>query len=250
MHRVQVEVCVNSLASALAAQEGGADRVELCDNILEGGTTPSLGMMEIVRRKLNIGLHVLIRPRGGDFLYSRDEYAVIKKDVNASKQVGVNGVVIGFLTADGKIDRERTEEITRMARPMSVTFHRAFDMCRDAVEGLETLIEIGVDRVLTSGLKNKAEEGAALLAELRKQARGRIIVMPGSGIDENNIGKIHRIVKASEYHVSLRKKLDSLMSYRRDGIFMGGHSDVPEYSQVVTDAERVRAFIRCLETSG
>ncbi|MFH1941589.1 MAG: copper homeostasis protein CutC [bacterium] len=244
---IKIEVCVDSVESALAAQEGGAHRIELCNNLIEGGTTPSAGAIQTAREHLNIGLNVLIRPRGGDFLYSETEHTIIKQDILTAKRLKADGVVIGFLSQDGSVDTSRTLETVRWARPMSVTFHRAFDMCRDPFEALEDIIACGADRILTSGQKNHAEDGIELLTELQKCARGRIIIMPGSGINEANIEKIHRKVRASEYHVSLRRTIPSEMTYRKEGIFMGGHSDIPEYERKVTDADRVREIIKIVE---
>src|ERR1051326_932728 len=173
---MRVEICVDSAAGAFAAQCGGADRVELCDNLLEGGTTPSAGAIKVARRGLKIGLQVIIRPRGGDFLYDADEMEVMREDIRMAKDLGADGVVLGCLTAVGDIDQARTLELIQCARPLNVTFHRAFDMCRDPQQGLEDLIQLGVDRVLTSGQDSSCLEGMDLIAALQKQARGRIIV--------------------------------------------------------------------------
>src|SRR5690348_7558857 len=163
---MRVEICVDSAPGAVAAEHGGADRVELCDNLLEGGTTPSAGCIKVARRRLKIGLQVIIRPRGGDFLYSEDELEVMREDIRMAKDLGADGVVIGCLTPEGDIDRGRTEELIKLARPLNVTFHRAFDMCCDANQGLERLIALGVDRVLTSGQEASCIEGCELIAAL------------------------------------------------------------------------------------
>ncbi|MCC7306747.1 MAG: copper homeostasis protein CutC, partial [Acidobacteria bacterium] len=161
-----LEVCVDSVESAFAAEKGGADRVELCDNLVEGGTTPSAGSIEAARERLSIKLHVIVRPRGGDFLYSDIELDVMKRDILTAKDLGADGVVIGVLNADGTIDREHTRELVEIARPMSVTFHRAFDMTREPFEAMETLIDLGIDRILTSGQEPGAEKGVELIREL------------------------------------------------------------------------------------
>src|SRR5690349_2336120 len=172
--KITIEVCVDSVESAMAAERGGADRVELCDNLLEGGTTPSAGTIKVARQQLKIGLQVIIRPRGGDFLYNDHEIDVMKEDIRTAKELGANGVVIGCLTAEGDIDRDLTRQLLELARPMNVTFHRAFDMCRDPQRGLEDLVALGADRVLTSGQEASCLEGLELLAALQKQAAGRI----------------------------------------------------------------------------
>lgn len=244
--QLALEVCAGSLASALAAQEGGAFRVELCDNLYEGGTTPSIGTIELARMKLSIKLHVIIRPRGGDFLYSDLECVIIKRDVEQCRNLHVDGVVIGFLTADGRVDKERTREIVKLARPMAVTFHRAFDMSRDPFEALEDLILTGVDRILTSGQKNRATDGAELIARLVRQSLGKVIIMPGGGLNEHNISEFAKRVNASEYHATLRRTVQSGMEFRRDDIFMGGLSAIPEFSNLETDPHRVSKMLAAL----
>lgn len=240
MSSIKIEVCANSLESALNAQKGGVHRVELCSNLYEGGTTPSMGEISLARELLQIDLNVLIRPRGGDFLYSKNEIEIIKRDILFCKETGVDGVVIGFLKSDGSINKELTKEITELARPMLVTFHRAFDMCKNPEEALEELIEIGVDRVLTSGAQNKAIDGKSLLNKLVKQAGKRIIIMPGSGIRANNISEIIEKTGAREFHASERKTLGSKMTFRKEQIFMGGMEQIPEYEIRVIDEVKIK----------
>jgi copper homeostasis protein len=242
--RLILEVCVDSVESAVAAQEGGADRVELCDNLLEGGTTPSAGTIQLARKHLTIGLNVIIRPRGGDFDYSDLEFDVMKADVQIAKNLGANGVVIGILTKDGTVDMERTRTLVELARPMSVTFHRAFDMTRDPHEALESLINLGVDRVLTSGQENSVLEGLDLIADLVQKAEERIVVMPGGGITERNFDKIIAQSGAREAHVLATTTVGSSMLYRNSRPFMGGELRPPEFTRSVTDANRVRQFVR------
>jgi len=246
MPPIKIEVCANSLQSALNAQKGGAHRVELCANLYEGGTTPSMGEISLARKLLKIDLNVLIRPRGNDFLYSRNEIEIIKRDILNCKNLGVDGVVIGFLKPNGNIDIELTKEITALARPMSVTFHRAFDMCKNQEQALEELIEIGVDRVLTSGGQNKVVDGLVLVNKLIKQADKRIIIMPGSGIRANNISEIIDKTGAKEFHVSERKIIESPMQFRREDIFMGGLPQIPEYSQMIIDSEKIREIMKII----
>lgn len=208
-----LEICSNSLQSALNAQEGGADRIELCENLTGGGTTPSYGLLTQTRRQIQVPVHVLIRPRAGDFLYSDLEFEIMKEDVRLCKELGFEGVVLGLLNADGGIDVERTRMLTELASPMSVTFHRAFDACRDPEKGLEDVIACGCDRILTSGLKATAEEGADLLDKLISQAAQRIIIMPGSGIQSGNISRLKDRIRAREWHASAKAPAESGMKY-------------------------------------
>ena len=235
-----VEICVDSVSGAIAAQKGGADRVELCDNLWEGGTTPSAGQIKLARQNIKIGLNVIIRPRGGDFLFNDVERAVMKEDIIMAKQLGADAVVIGCLTANGDIDVELTGSLMEVARPLSVTFHRAFDMCRDPHQALETLISLKVDRVLTSGQEATCLEGIEMLVALNKQAAGRIIVMPGGGLTARNIPKIVQATSVSEIHLSARTQFESGMQYRNSRCFMGGVMRPAEFSWKVTDENAVR----------
>lgn len=234
----------------MAAERGGADRVELCDNLLEGGTTPSGGCIKVAREKLRIGLQVIIRPRGGDFLYSEVECAVMREDIRLAKTLGADGVVIGCLTAAGDIDLARTRELIEEARPLNVTFHRAFDMCRDPRQALEDLVQLGVDRVLTSGQEASVLEGLDLICELQKQARGRIVIMPGGGLTPRNIGKIVRASGVSEVHLSARSTVESRMQHRNSRCFMGGALRPSEFSWKMTDESAVRSVVEILRARG
>ena len=244
MPELKIEVCANSLESAINAQKGGAHRVELCANLYEGGTTPSPGEISLARELLQIELNVLIRPRGGDFLYSEDELEIIRRDIQYCKNTGVDGVVFGFLKADGSIDTKLTAELCQLARPMSVTFHRAFDMSKNHEQALEELVKTGVDRVLSSGAANKAVEGVKLLHQLVEQAGDRIVVMPGSGINANTILEIIHKTGAKEYHVSERQLVSGKMTFKRQGIFMGGLLQIPEYEKRVIDAAGIKKIMR------
>ena len=186
-----LEICANSVESAIMAQKGGANRVELCDNVYEGGTTPSLGAIQLARQKLNIKLNIIIRPRGGDFCYSEDEFQIMIKDIEFAKKTGVDGIVIGLLNPDGSIDITRTKKLVELAKPMSATFHRAFDVSNDAFQAMEDIIYCGCDRILTSGQANKAFDGIDLISKLIAKANNRIIILPGSGINETNIKNRH-----------------------------------------------------------
>lgn len=238
-----LEICVDSVEGALAAQSGGVQRVELCDNLLEGGTTPSAGMIALTRQQIGIGLNVIIRPRGGDFCYSDLEFAVMQYDITQAKQLGADGVVIGLLNPDGTIDKARTAALIEVARPLGVTFHRAFDMSVDPRQSLEDLIDLGVDRVLTSGQESSALEGVELISVLVQQAGGRIIVMPGGGVNERNIHKIVQQSGVREIHLSARSSVESAMTYRRSHVFMGGTLRPPEFSRQLADSERIRGII-------
>lgn len=246
---MKIEICVDSVEGAMAAEHGGADRVELCDNLLEGGTTPSGGCIQLARENLKIGLQVIIRPRGGDFLYSDIEMAVMLEDVRLAKALGADGVVIGCLTAEGDIDIQKTKRLMEAARPLNVTFHRAFDMCRNPREGLESLIQLGVNRVLTSGQEATVLEGLELIRELQQQAAGRIIVMPGGGLTARNIQKIVAESGVSEVHLSARKGVESGMKFRNQRCFMGGTLRPPEFSWKATDEATVRSIVDQLGTS-
>jgi copper homeostasis protein len=237
---VQLEICVYSIESALEAQAGGADRIELCDNPPQGGTTPSYGAILTARRALKCGLHVIVRPRGGDFLYSESEFDVMKNDIDACKTLGVHGVVIGLLLPDGRVDVPRTRELVQRAKPMSVTFHRAFDMTADPQQALEDVIDTGCARVLTSGQQPSAMEGRELIAKLVQQAGTRIIVMPGVAIREHNIAQLIRETGAREFHTAASKTLESGMTYRNPRLSMGDGSFVEEYQITIADREQVR----------
>ena len=239
-----IEVCVDSVESAIASQEGGADRVELCDNLFEGGTTPSAGSIVMARERLHIKLHVIIRPRGGDFLYSDLEFEIMKRDIETAKTLGVDGVVIGLLTSDGSVDVDRTRQLVELARPMSVTFHRAFDVARDPFDALKTLIELKVDRILTSGQEASVVEGAELIADLVAKAGDCVIIMPGAGFTERNVSRIVAQTGVREIHVTGFASVESGMRYRNDRVFMGGTLRPPEYSRAVTNAGIIQSILR------
>jgi len=238
---VVLEICVDSVDGALAAQQGGAQRIARCENLVEGGTTPSSGTIALARQQVTIGLNVIIRPRGGDFLYSDLEFAAMQHDLSHAKALGADGVVIGLLNRDGTVDRARTAALIALARPLSVTFHRAFDMARDPATALETLIDLGIDRVLTSGQEQTAIAGIASIVALKQQAGDRIIVMPGGGVTEENVGQIVDRSGVREIHFSARSSVESQMSYRNERIYMG-LPDRPEFQRKVTDVERIRAI--------
>jgi copper homeostasis protein len=237
------EICVDSVAGVRAAKAAGAHRVELCGDLLEGGTTPSCGMIRQARTIAGIGLHVIIRPRGGDFLFDDDEFAVMEADIDTAKGEGADGVVIGLLTAEGVVDATRTGELVARARPLSVTFHRAFDMTPDPFQALETLIGVGIDRVLTSGQEATVLEGLPLVAELVRRAADRIIVMPGGGITVRNVDRIVAAAKPREIHLAALEPAAGGMRFRRHHVFMGGELRPPEYDRLVTSVASIRSVM-------
>ncbi len=242
-----LEICANSVDSALMAQKGGAQRVELCDNIYEGGTTPSYGAIKVAGERLNIELNIIIRPRGGDFCYSDLEFEIMQKDIEFAKKNGVNGIVIGLLHPDGSIDVKRTKQLVELAKPMPVTFHRAFDVSNEPFQALDDIIDCGCDRLLTSGHKNKAYDGVDLLKKLIEKADNRIIIMPGSGINETNVQEIFEKTGAKEFHASLRKNVLSKMNFKNANINMGGIPQIDEFTISVTDSDRVYKMIQILK---
>ena len=245
-----LEVLVDSVESARAAASGGADRLELCQNLFEGGTTPSAGLLATVRRAVDLPCQVMIRPRGGDFLYSECEFEVMRHDLLVARELGAAGVVLGLLRADGTVDSERTLELVNLARPMTVTFHRAVDMTRDPLEALETLIGIGVDRVLTSGGEATVLEGLETIAEMIRKAEERIIVMPGGGIRERNVERVLKATGARELHVSASGSVASGMEFRNTRVAMGRELRAPEFLRQTVDASRVGEYCRLTGKTG
>ena len=241
-----LEVCIESTESAINAEAGGANRVELCDNLMEGGTTPSFGMIALTLARVSIPVMMMIRPRGGDFLYTDLEYEIMRRDIEEAKRLGVHGVVFGLLTADGKIDKERTAKLIEAAHPLRVTFHRAFDMTIDPFEALEDLIELGVDRILTSGQEPSTDKGINLITALVKRARDRVIILPGCGIKEDNIRELVSKTGVQECHVTGKHQIPSEMTYTNPRVFMGVPG-APEYEKTVVDPERIRAYRKSVE---
>ncbi len=242
-HPFKIEICVEGIDGLVAAQQAGADRVELCASLLEGGLTPSLGVVREALRVGTIPFHVIIRPRGGDFLYSELEFASMIEDVKAVRDLGVVGVVIGCLTADGEIDEARTKALVDAARPMKVTCHRAFDMTRDYRAAIEALVRAGVDRVLTSGQRDTAVEGIDILKDTAAIADGRIVVMACGALDQGNIAQVRRATGVDEMHFAALKTLKSGMAFRNPHVGMGGTAIEREYEIIVTDEDAVRATI-------
>jgi len=243
--RVLVEACVDSIESAAAAADGGADRLELCANLVEGGTTPSAGTIALAR-ELDLKLHVMIRPRGGDFCYTAREFASMRRDVREARRLGADGVVFGILSPDGTIDVERTRTLLEDARPLGVTVHRAFDVTRDAREALETLTALGVDRVLTSGQRPTVPQGLDVIADLVRRSAGRIGILPGGGITATNAAEVVRRTGVCEIHVHAARDFPSPMRFRNPGVVMGGSYVPDEYRRSETQAEQIAAVVRAV----
>ncbi|MDZ4794406.1 MAG: copper homeostasis protein CutC [Bacteroidota bacterium] len=219
-----IEIATSDFLTTKSAVEGGADRIELCANLAEGGTTPSFGTIRQCREAFPVSIYPIIRPRGGDFLYSKDEFEIMLKDVKLCRESGCDGVVIGLLNMDGTIDVVRTALLIEAAYPLGVTFHRAFDRCKDPFLALEELIEIGCERILTSGQRPSVVDGVNLVAELNKKADERIIIMPGSGVRADNIKMLAAKTGCVEFHSSLRGKEKSEMGFIHEAFKDSGES--------------------------
>lgn len=235
---------MDSVESALAAEAGGAARVELCAALVEGGTTPSAGAVAVACERLRIPVFVIVRPRGGDFHYSDAEVEVMRRDVALARSLGARGVVLGLLDRDGRVDLERTRALVAEARPLEVTFHRAFDVSRDPAESLEALLSLGVERVLTSGGAPTAAEGVPVIAALVRQAAGRIGILPGGGVNEENLARLLAATGAREVHVRGTRTEPSPMRFRNPAVDFGGRRAHSDAVREVTDAERIRRLVR------
>jgi copper homeostasis protein len=240
-----VEICVNSALSALEAMAGGAHRVELCENLYHGGTTPSLGTMIKARELVDIDLFVMIRPRGGDFLYSDHEFDIMREDIIRAREAGVDGIVAGILNPDGSVDIARMATLVEFARPLEVTFHRAFDMTSDPFRALEDIIRLRIDRILTSGQRPSALQGAPLIRDLIRAAHGRIVIMPGSGIKEHNVVEVIKQTGAEEVHIRLDRQEPSKMVFKQSSVFMG-NTDHTEFEIPLTDRHKVAEVVHLL----
>jgi len=241
-----LEACVYSVDSAVAAEQGGANRVELCDNQAEGGTTPSEGAIKIAREMVGIDLNVMIRPRGGDFCFSDIEFKTIKQDIIQAKKLNVDGVVIGLLKKNGCVDTERLRILVEIAKPLSTTFNRAFDMCRDPFEALEELTDIGIDRILTSGQANTAKEGLDIISELVKRAGERIIIMAGGGITQRDVVDIVKVGGVNELHVSGNSEIRSCMTFKNYKCKISGIYRPTDYMVNVTNDTNIRNFKKAI----
>lgn len=239
---MQVEVCAFSIESCLNAQRAGAHRVELCGGLYEGGTTPSYGLIERARVVLSIQLYVMIRPRGGDFCYDEDEFSVMQNDIQAAKKLGADGVVFGILLPNGKVDVIRTTELVELAKPMGVTFHRAFDMTIDPYEALEAVIQTGAERILTSGQQNTASEGHDLIQQLTQQAAGRIEIMAGSGVNADNALLLTE-TDVQALHLTGKATKAGAMTYRKSAVSMASVLPSDEYEITYSNELKIKAVI-------
>jgi copper homeostasis protein len=237
-----IEIATSDFLTTKSAVEGGADRIELCVNLAEGGTTPSYGHIKKCREAFDVLIYPIIRPRGGDFLFAEEEFEIMLQDVKLCKQVGCDGVVIGLLNSNGSIDIKRTSQLAEVAYPLGVTFHRAFDRCRDPFEAMEQLIQIGCERILTSGQKPAAPDGIELIEQLNKAADERIIIMPGSGVRKENIKMLAEQTGCVEFHSSLKGKRQSQMEYVHPDFANSEES----YLNNAIDVNEVKAFRNAL----
>lgn len=242
-----LEVCADSVQSAVAAQEGGADRIELCSGLVIGGLSPSPALFKQIRKYTDLKIRTLLRPRFGDFCYDDYEFQTLKEEVEMFRELGADGVVIGMLNPDGTLDMERMEVLVNAAGDIGITLHRAFDVCRDPYEALEQCASLGIDTILTSGQKSSAWEGRGLLAELAEQAAGRVEILAGAGVNPGVIEKLAGCTAVRAFHMSGKKVMDSRMEFRREGVPMG----IPGFSEFEiwqTDMEQVRRAVQVLQS--
>lgn len=242
-----LEICCFSLESCLTAQKAGAYRVELCGGMFEGGTSPSAGLMKLARLNLSIKLYVMIRPRGGDFCYSDTEFEVMKADIQTAKDLAADGVVFGLLNPDGSVDVARTKELVALAHPMKVTFHRAFDVCAEPFEALETIIELGCERILTSGQKNSAIDGIDLLKSLAGKADNRIEIMAGGGISAPNAAQLLE-AGVHALHMTGKGIVNSQMEYRKADVSMASAVLTNEFEMYEADFDKCKAVAEIITT--
>jgi copper homeostasis protein len=236
---MQLEICCYSLQSCINAQQGGADRIELCNGLFEGGTTPSIGLIKLAVEMVNIPVYPIIRPRGGDFIYSETELKVMEEDILQAKAAGAKGVVIGILKPDGTVNISQTKHLVELAKPMGVTFHRAFDMTANPLQALEDIIETGCERILTSGQQNYAADATELLTKLAKTANSRIDIMAGSGVGVNNA---QALIKTGVHaiHLSAKMAAESPMQFRNEAVSMASAINPSEYVRYEASLETIQ----------
>lgn len=242
---MQVEVCAFSVESCLNAQQAGATRIELCGGLYEGGTTPSYGLIKRAREVTTLQLYVMIRPRGGDFCYDDEEFLVMKQDIELAKELGADGVVFGLLLPTGEVDEVRTAELVALAKPLQVTFHRAFDVAKNPFEALEAVIRTGAVRILTSGQENSALDGAELLTQLAKKAAGRIDLMAGSGVNVINAVRLAQ-TGVQALHLTGKAARKGQMIYQKEGVSMASVLPTDEYEIIYSDALKIRSVVEAV----
>lgn len=242
---MQVEVCAFSIESCLNAQQAGATRIELCGGLYEGGTTPSYGLIKRAREVTTLQLYVMIRPRGGDFCYDDEEFLVMKQDIELAKELGADGVVFGLLLPTGEVDEVRTAELVALAKPLQVTFHRAFDVAKEPFEALEAVIRTGAVRILTSGQENSALDGAELLTQLAKKAAGRIDLMAGSGVNVMNAVRLAQ-TGVQALHLTGKAARKGQMIYQKEGVSMASVLPTDEYEIIYSDALKIRSVVEAV----
>lgn len=240
-----VEVCVDRVQSAINAEEAGASRLELCSNLIEGGTTPNVGILKMIKRYVNIPVNCMIRPRGGDFLYSTMEFETMMEDINLLKINGADGFVFGILKTDGSVDADRCSQLINLAQPLPSTFHRAFDMTIDWKNALETIIKLGFTHILTSGCSNSVIDGLNTIKEMVDFSDGRIIIMPGCGITEKNIKQLF-VTGAKEFHGTFRSDILSEMKFIPEYISIGSHQHLSEFSYKIADKVKICEVVKQL----
>ncbi|HTX41251.1 MAG TPA: copper homeostasis protein CutC [Acidobacteriaceae bacterium] len=241
-----LEICVDSVESAMAAERGGAQRVELCSDLLEGGITPSAGLISLVRRRISIDLFVMVRPRGGDFAYTREEFEAMREDIHQAQKLGADGIVLGVLDEHARVDVRRTRDLVGLARPLPVTYHRAVDMTADPETAIDDVLEAGAARVLTSGGAPSVMQGLANVAHMVRAARDRIAVMAGGGLTPQTLPRVAEATGATEFHASLRTASPSPVAFHRQGVHMGEIRD-REYLRFTVHEENVRAMVKALQ---
>lgn len=239
-NKIVLEVCAFTIQSCMIAEKAGAVRVELCDNPVEGGTNPSYGTIRRVREKIGIRLYPILRPRSGNYCYDEDEFAIMREDIRVCRELGCDGISVGVQKIDGTIDIERMRRVVEWAYPMGVTCNRAFDAVPDPFQALEEIIDCGCERVLTSGQKASAPEGAAVLAKLVQQAANRISIMPGAGVRSSNIAQLIRDTGAREYHTSARKTIPNPLTWQT--------KEITDYGNVyIADETELRAILELMQ---
>ena len=236
----KIEICVDSVESCINAERGRADRLELCGNMFEGGTTPSYGVLQLAREMVSKPIYAMVRPRGGDFCYNDIEFEIMKREIKLMKELKIDGIVFGILTKEGKVDKERCSKLLDLWGTNKATFHRAIDVSSNLNEACEDIISLGFERILTSGGEANVMSGIIKLKELVEKYNDKIIIMPGSGINERNIEYINDTIKANEYHMTANKTVESVMQYRNENVFMGASLRPPEFSVKYTDENKVK----------